>query len=477
MPTATEQSLPLHEWSAAALVDAYRCRALSPVEVTQSALRHIERWEPHIQANYLLRPEQALENARASETRWLRKSPLSALDGVPLTLKDNIATRGDPKPLGTRASDQTPASLDSPPAARLREAGCVLLCKTTMPDYGMLSSGVSSFHPLARNPWDLTKTPGGSSAGAAAAAAAGYAPLHVGTDIGGSLRLPASWCGIFSLKPSLGRIPIDPAYTGRAAGPMTRTVADATLLMQALAWPDERDSMSLPFEAIDWNNWDTPISHLDGVRIGLLLDAGCGLPVDAEVQSAVLRAAQLFEGAGAIVTPMQTFLTRAMLDGMDHAWRMRSHLDLAALPEQRRALVLPYIRAWADSVADFSGTEMFTAMSQFHATRVATVKACNAFDYVISPTAPIAAFAAELPSPTNDPLRPLDHIAFTVPFNMSEQPAASIHCGFTLAGLPLGLQIAGRRFDDLGVLQLSRAFEILRGPQRPWPEPPEVAQA
>jgi Asp-tRNA(Asn)/Glu-tRNA(Gln) amidotransferase A subunit family amidase len=472
MSTATEQSLPLHAWTASALADAYRCRALSPVEVTRSVLDHIARWEPHLCATYLLRPQQALEAARASELRWLKNSPLSAIDGVPFTLKDNIATQGDCTPLGTRATESPPALVDAPPAARMRETGAVLISKTTMPDYGMLSSGVSSFHPLARNPWDLRKTPGGSSAGAAAAAAAGYGPLHVGTDIGGSLRLPASWCGIFSLKPSLGRIPIDPPYTGRAAGPMTRTVGDAALMMQALCWPDERDSMSLPFDAIDWNSFDTPLAHLDGVHIGLLMDAGCGLPVDPEVQFAVQRAALLLEGAGAIVTPMQPFLTRQMLDGMDHAWRMRSHIDLAALSAERRATVLPYIRAWADSAASLSGTEVFTAMSQFHATRVATVQACNAFDYVISPTAPMVAFDAALPSPTNDPLRPLEHIAFTVPFNMSEQPAASINCGFTESGLPIGLQIAGRRFDDLGVLQLSRAIEVLRGTQRPWPEPP-----
>jgi Asp-tRNA(Asn)/Glu-tRNA(Gln) amidotransferase A subunit family amidase len=247
--------------------------------------------------------------------------------------------------------------------------------------------------------------------------------------------------------------------------------------MQALYWPDQRDSMSLPFSAIDWDNWNTPLAQLDGVRIGLLMDAGCGLPVDPEVQAAVQRAALLLEGAGAIVTPMQPFLTRQMLDGMDLAWRMRSHLDLAALSGERRASVLPYIRAWADSAAHLSGPEVFVAMSQFHATRVATVQACNAFDYVISPTAPIVAFDAELPSPTNDPLRPLEHIAFTVPFNMSEQPAASINCGYTRTSLPIGLQIAGRRFDDLGVLQLSRAFELLRDEQRPWPLPPAVAAA
>jgi Asp-tRNA(Asn)/Glu-tRNA(Gln) amidotransferase A subunit family amidase len=255
---------------------------------------------------------------------------------------------------------------------------------------------------------------------------------------------------------------------------MTRTVGDAALMMQALSWPDARDSMSLPFTATDWTHFDTPLTQLDGVRIGLLMDAGCGLPVDAEVHSAVQHTALLLESAGAIVMPMQPFLSRQMLDGMDYAWRMRSHLDLAALSSERRATVLPYIRTWADSAADMSGAAVFAAMSQFHATRVATVNACNAFDYVITPTAPMVAFAAELPSPTNDPLRPLEHIAFTVPFNMSEQPAASINCGYTQSGLPIGMQIAGRRFDDLGVLQLCRAVELLRGPQRPWPEPPRL---
>ncbi len=178
------------------------------------------------------------------------------------------------------------------------------------------------------------------------------------------------------------------------------------------------------------------------------------------------------EQAGAIVQPMQPFLTRTMLDGMDRAWRMRSLMDLNALAAERRAKVLPFIRDWADSAAGMSGPQLFAAFSQFHATRLAAVRASADYDYVISPTAPMPAFDAELPSPTNDPLRPLEHIAFTVPWNMSEQPAASIACGCTAAGLPIGLQIAGKRFDDLGVLQVSRAFELLRGPQRPWPAPP-----
>ena len=270
----------LHDLPAHALLAAYRARTLSPVDVVQAVLEHIARWEPHLHATWLLRPDDALAQARASEARWQRGAPQGLLDGVPVTLKDNIATRGDPTPLGTAASELLAAHADAPPAARLREAGAVLVAKTTMPDYGMLSSGLSSFQALARNPWDLSKGPGGSSAGAGAAAAAGYGPLHVGTDIGGSLRLPAGWCGIFSLKPSLGRIPIDPPYTGRAAGPMTRSVHDAALLLQVLSHPDARDSMSLPPQAIDWADFERGPEHLRGLRIGLLLDAGCGLPVE-----------------------------------------------------------------------------------------------------------------------------------------------------------------------------------------------------
>jgi aspartyl-tRNA(Asn)/glutamyl-tRNA(Gln) amidotransferase subunit A len=463
---------PLHALSAPRLVEGYRKREFSPVEVTQSVLEHVGRWEDELCALFLLRPEFALEQARASEARWRKGAPLGPIDGVPVTLKDNIATEGDPTPLGTAAVALTPAKADAPPAARVRESGGVFFAKTTMPDYGMLSSGLSSFHKLARNPWDLTKNPGGSSSGAGAAAAAGYGPLHLGTDIGGSVRLPAGWCGIFTLKPSLGRVPIDPPYMGRAAGPMTRTVADSALFMQVLSGADARDSMSLPFQAIDWSAFDVGPEKLKGLRIGLLLEAGCGLAVEPEVRAAVEHAARLFERAGAIVTPMQPFMTQAMLDGMDHFWRMRSYIDMKALAPEVKAKVLPYIQQWGDSAAGMSGEEVFKGFSQFHATRVAAVNACAPFDYVISPVSPVPSYAAELPSPTNDPLRPLEHIGFTVPYNMSEQPASSINCGYTKSGLPIGLQIAGQRFDDLGVLQVSRAFEQIRGDQRPWPQPP-----
>ncbi|QTD46609.1 amidase [Ottowia testudinis] len=469
---------PLHQLEAHELLAGYKTRAFSPVEVTQAVLAHIERWEPHIAATYLLRPDAAITQARAAEARWLKGQPCGALDGVPVTIKDNIATQGDPTPLGTRAVPLTPATADAPPAARLREAGAVIVCKTTMPDYGMLSSGLSTFHKTSRNPWDLALTPGGSSAGAGAAAAAGYGPLHLGTDIGGSIRLPAAWCGIVGLKPSLGRVPIDPPYMGRAAGPMARSVQDAALMMQVLAQPDARDSMALPPQAIDWSLAWRADKPLKGVRIGLWLDAGCGLAVEPAISAAVQHAAHLFEAQGALVTPLAPFMTPALLAGLDHFWRMRSLLDLDALTAESRASVLPVIRDWAESARAMSGADVFRAYSATHATRVATQQAMQPFDYVISPVSPNAPAPFDWPSPTNDPLRGLEHIGFTVPFNMGEQPAISVNCGYMDspgtpgAALPIGLQIAGQRFDDLGVLQMARAFEQLRGPQRKVPHPP-----
>ncbi|WP_310462506.1 amidase [Sphaerotilus sp.] len=459
----------LHDLPATALLALYRHGDVSPVDVTRAVLDHIACWEPHLCATYALDPAAAMAQARASEQRWRRGAPCGLLDGVPAMVKENIATRGTPTPLGTAATVLTPAAADAPPAARLREAGAVLLGKTTMPDYGMLSSGLSSFHPLTRNPWDLTKNPGGSSAGAGAGAAAGYGPLHLGTDIGGSVRLPASWCGVFTLKPSLGRIPIQPAYAGRVAGPMTRTVADAALMMRVLSQPDWRDATSLPAQDIDWDALEID-PH--GLRLGLQLDAGWGMPLDAQVRAVIEDAARRFEAVGAIVEPMSAFMTREMADGMDRFWRMRSWLDISALPAERRDKVLPYIREWVSTGAELTAAQVFHGHSQMAAMRDAAVAATQPFDFVLSPVAPCVAFAAEWASPLNDPQRPFEHIAFTLPWNMSEQPAASINAGWNDAGLPIGLQFVGRRHDDLGVLQMSRLWERLRGEQRTWPVPP-----
>jgi aspartyl-tRNA(Asn)/glutamyl-tRNA(Gln) amidotransferase subunit A len=330
----------------------------------------------------------------------------------------------------------------------------------------MLSSGLSSFHRLARNPWNLAMNPGGSSAGASAAAAAGYAPINIGTDIGGSVRLPAALCGAVALKPSFGRIPVSPPFLGRAAGPITRTVADAALAMSVLSLPDARDYMSLPPAAIDWA---APPLDLRGLKFGLCFDTGIGSPPEAEVVEAVTAAARLFEAAGASVTPLGPYLTRAMLDGLDNFWRARFGSDTAGLSEAQRGKILPYIRAWIDGGSDLSGRDVYRGFAQIPAMSQATQAATASFDFVLSPVWPVVSFPAEFASPLNDPSRPFEHIGYCVGFNMSEQPALAINCGYSASGMPIGLQIAGRRFDDLGVLRVGAAFEAMRPAQRPWP--------
>jgi len=460
------------ELTAAEMAARFARGELSPLEAAQACFERIDACEPKLNAMYRIDREGALAAARAAESRWRQQGPQSPLDGVPLTLKENIYTRGDPAPIGTRANDDAPPqAADAPPAARLREAGCVILGKTTMPDFGMLSAGVSSIHGITRNPWRLDRNTSGSSSGAGAAAAAGYAPLHLGTDIGGSVRLPATHCGIFGLKPSLGRVPVYPPYIGRVTGPMTRDVASAALMMALLSKPDVRDFMSLPYEE---TNYAADLERIDlkKLRIGYLPDMQVGLPVHPEVAAAALATAKALESAGARVEEMKSFLTAEISDGMARFFEARSYNDFAQMPAERQAKVLPFIAEWCTWRAkNFTGRDVMAAYGAYVALREVTVAATVAYDFVISPTSPILPYAAELPSPNNDPRDALPHIAFTVPYNMSEQPAASLNWTFSADGLPIGVQIIGRRFDDAGVLKLARALERMRSTQRAWPTP------
>jgi aspartyl-tRNA(Asn)/glutamyl-tRNA(Gln) amidotransferase subunit A len=466
---AAEAVTSLHDLSAVDLIAGYRGKQFSPSEVLEEVLAHIAVWEPHIKALYAFDPEGARAVAQASTERWQKGEPMGTLDGVPVTIKDNIATKGQPVPLGAASMKLVPAEKDAPPAARLREAGAVIFSKTTMPDYGMLSSGLSSFHPLTRNPWDVSKNPGGSSSGAGAAGAAGYGPLHLGTDIGGSVRLPACWNGLVALKPSLGRVPVDPPYVGRVAGPMTRTVGDAALMMNVLSRPDRRDGMSLPAHEINWKALEKSPRKL---RIGLMLDPGVGQPLEKEVRDVAVRGAKAFESAGAVITEVDGILTREMLDGLDNFWRARMWDDLSRLAPDQRAKALPYICQWAEAGAKLSGVDVIRGFNMTMAIRAAAAKLFCDLDYVVSPVSPVVNFPAEFAAPINDPAKPFEHICYTVPWNMSENPAVSINGGYDKKGFPIGVQIVGRRFDDLGVLGMAKAFEGLRGAQKPWPSPP-----
>ena len=453
--------MSLADLTATELLSKYRDGSLSPVEVIEDVLARIEELEPRICATYALDPDGARAAAHESERRW-RDGSAGRLDGVPTTVKENIATRGTPVPQGTAATELVPATEDAPAAARLREAGAVIICKTTMPEYGMLSSGVSTFHHLTRNPWDLSKTPGGSSAGAAAAAAAGYGPLHIGTDIGGSIRLPAGWCGVVGIKPTHGRVAVGNPYPGRAIGPLARTAADAALALSVMSGYDPRDHTSLPAIA------DTYTEELtvQGLRVALLLDAGLGLPVDPEVTAAVSSAAAVLEKGGAIVEPIEPIITREMLDGLDRFWRVRSASDIAALPEDRRAKVLPEIRQWVSTAGDLSGFDVFHGYSQMGAMAAAVTEVFRSYDVILSPVAPITAFPAELAYPTDDPSKPFEHIAFTVPYNMSAHPATTVNVGWSASGLPIGAQLAVPHHQDLTALGLAAYLDTER---REWP--------
>lgn len=460
----------LADMSATELLAGYREQRWSPVEVIDAVHARIDAAEPTLQALYAPDPDAARAAARASERRWRAGEPCGPLDGVPITVKENIPTAGTPVPGGTAASELTPAATDGPPAARVRAAGAVLLAKTTMPDMGMLSSGRSSFHPLTRNPWNPEWNPGGSSAGAAAAAAGGYGPLHIGSDIGGSIRLPAGWCALASLKPSWGRAPTDPPYYGRTPGPLTRTAADASLLMSVLAGPDERDPTSLPDDRPDWDLGDVEVA---GWRVATLSEAGCGLPVDPEVAAAVDAAAAVFERAGAHVEPIEPFFTRQMLDDLDLLWRVRGWAEFSQLDHDRQHAVLPYIADWCRGGADVPGVVVMRCLNRMLEVGRATLDATAGYDLVLSPVAPVATFPAEWHAPTDDHTRTMEHIAFTVPYNFSHQPAATVNAGFTSDGRPIGVQLAARRFADPTALAAAAFFEQARPAeaQPSWPPP------
>jgi len=458
--------------SAAELVAAYAAGDLSPVDVLEDVAAVIEAREPELNAFWQLDLASALTAARASEQRWDRGQPAGAIDGVPVTVKENLARAGIPMPAGNAGVEPVVPTRSSPVVERIEESGGVILGSTVMPDWGMLSSGVSSLHGVTRSPWNTSLTTGGSSSGAGAAAAGGYGPLHVGTDIGGSIRLPGTWLGLTTLKPSAGRVPLDTPYLGRAAGPLARSARDAALLLSVISRPDVRDWTSLPPEDLGTVLPPEP-RDVRGLRVGLHLDAGCGLALDPEVRQAVEAAAAVFAEAGAEVEPLPPFMTPRMLHDLDEFWRVRSLADFQALSPAARERVLPFIQRWVLAVRDVDGTTVLRDYASIMALQQATVTATEPYDLVLSPVAPVTAFAADWPMPWGEEDRGMAHIGFTAPYNMSGQPAASVNCGFTRDGRTIGLQVSGRRFDDVGVLCAVDWYEARRPESATpaWPIP------
>ncbi len=450
------------------LLRAYADGTLSPVEVMQAHLRRAEIANPDINALFSLRAASALEQAAQSQDRWARNNPVGPLDGVPVLLKDSVKCIGFDYYHGSAGYPGTPAQEDAPPAARIREAGGIVFAKTTMPDFGMLAAGVSSQFGIVRNPWDLDANPGGSSAGSGAAVAAGIAPLAVGTDIAGSVRLPAAHNGLAGLKPSRGRIPHLQPSPLRAAGPMARTSADAGLLMSVLIRPDARDYESLP--VIDETPFrqlsDTPDDFLRGKRIGLMLDMGFGRALDDRVRDKAIAAASLFEAAGAIVEPVPRVVDADPMPFLYLFLQSRAHFELMSLAESRRDLALPHLIEWSRRVERASAPDLSRALYALEDFKARVTSVLAPYDFVISPAMTEIRFAADAVGPDSEDH--FGHCSFAIPFNQTGAPAHVVCCGF-LDAMPVGLQIAGRRFDDLGVLRAGVVFERLVALDMPWP--------
>ncbi len=455
---------------AARLLALYRRGKLSPVEVVGECLRRLEGYEGALNAFVLYDPEKALAMARAAESRWKRGEPLGLLDGLPVAIKDTVLVSGWPRRLGSLTTDPRAAQEDSPVVARLRAAGAVFFGKTTTPEFGWKAVTDSPLTGVTRNPWNLERTPGGSSGGSAAALLAGIAPLAVGTDGGGSIRIPAAFCGVVGLKPTFGRVAFYPsALSGDLThvGPMARSVEDAALMLDAIKGPDPRDWTSLPDDGIVYRSAAAE-GGVKGKRIALSLTLGLAEPCP-EVRAATLRAAEVFVAEGAVVEPADPFDEGAK--GIYEALMLPA---LARLLRGQKKEAVALMDPGLVALCRQGETVPFEAYLEAESRRAVLGARLRGFferyDLLLSPTMPIpAAFADprddDLPSPRNFPL----WTPYAPLFNLTKNPALSVPCGFA-DGLPIGLQIAGPLWGDLAVLRAGRAYERAAGPAWPSPE-------
>jgi len=469
----TDKTLPSNPalWPATAMLAAYRSGTLSPVEVVSACLKAIERDNPRLNAFNTVDADNAIAAARESEARWSAGHPMGPADGVPTSVKDIVLAKGWPTLRGSRTTDPLQSwDEDSPVVAKLREAGCILMGRTTTPEFGWKGVTDSPLTGITRNPWDDTKTPGGSSGGAAVAAACGMAALNVGTDGGGSVRIPAAFTGIVGLKPSFARIPVHPpSVFGSIShiGPMTRTVADAALMMQITARPDDRDWTRAPFPEIDFAaELDRPVS---GLRIGVAQTFN-GHAVDPEIAALFDDAVSVFGDLGASIQPVSL-----PFDGIEEIFRIHWHSGAAIavrnVPEARRNLIDPGLLAIAEDGERITKAEYILAVNERARIGAAVNRLYRDIDLLLMPTIPIAAFEAGYDVPPGGPHAGWpDWTPLTPPFNLTQQPAASVPCGLTRSGLPAGLQIIGPMHDDAAVLAACHAFEQAR----PFPLPPSV---
>ena len=457
----------LHDLPGTRLLALFARRELSPSEYYEHLLAHIQRWEPHLNALYRFDPQRIREQAAAATERWRKGQPKGPLDGLPVTIKELIATAGEPIPLGSAATALQPAPCDAPPAARLREAGAIVLAKTTVPDFGMLSSGLSSFHGVTRNPWNLAMTPGGSSGGSGAAVAAGCVSLAEGSDMGGSVRIPAALCGVVGMKPSLGRIPMDilPTVFDNIShfGPLARNVADAAQFLSVCHGPHERDISSLP-DKLDFDGWQR--QDLGGLRIALSTDLGF-YALDDDVEANCRSAASALVEQGAIVDEVQLPWDRSVVDAWSQNWKVYLAASFAGEWEAHREQMNPQLVDQMEQAKHIGAVELKRLEQVRTQQWYSLCEVFERYDALLCPTMALPAQAAELDDSdydSDDPQGRYQGFDMTSVFNnISQCPVLSVPSGVTRDGLPTAVQIVGRRFQDLAVLQIGERLEAELG--------------
>ncbi|MBL8361095.1 MAG: amidase [Rubrivivax sp.] len=459
----------LADCTATQLLALYRSGQASPVEATRAVFRRIARVNPVINAFVVLAEEEAMASAQASEARWQQGAPVGPLDGVPVSIKDLILTRGWPTLRGSRTVDpKQPWDTDAPATARMREAGAVLIGKTATPEFGCKGETNSPLNGITRNPWNPAKTPGGSSGGTAAAVAAGCGPISVGTDGAGSVRIPAGFCGNVGLKPSFGRVPaypLSPFGTVAHLGPHTMSVRDAALATNVLKRPDARDWTSLPEDPSDYT-----IGLEDGVR-GLRIAWSPRLGyvdnLDPEVAAACEEAVALFEDLGARVDPIDPGFENP-LEITTGMWFAGAWTVWNTLTPEQQALADPDFVAEARFGSAYSALELQRLALRRGALGAHMRQFMQRVDLLVTPTVAMPAFDAKPAGHTPlDPQTMLGWTPYSYPFNLTQQPAITVPCGLTADGLPIGLQIVGPMFGDALVLRAARAFESACPVRRP----------
>ncbi len=471
--TADLAMMPAHE-----LVKLFKAREASPVEATKAAIARIEAFNPQLNAFQHLDPDGALRAARASEKRWKKGGKrLSDIDGVPITIKDMVLTKGMPTRMGSLATDENgPWNVDSPVAQRLREAGTVLLGKTTSPEYGWKGVTDSKLFGATHNPWKIGRTSGGSSGGGVAAEAVGMGNLAIGTDGAGSVRIPCSFTGLFGLKPTQGRVPLwPPSAQGTLShiGPMTRTVRDAAMMMNVIARYDARDAYARPDDEENFlKGFDKGVK---GLRIAYSPNLGFveKEKIDRDVAVAVEQAVKVFKTLGAKVVEdspdLQGLDPRKILNAH---WQSNVALLLKSYSAEKQELMDPGLIKAAGVGANLGQEAVVTAIHQRQTLSVIMNNFMAKYDLLLTPTMPVTAFAVNEPAAWGGDGVDIGWTPFTLTFNLTRQPAATIPCGLDREGMPIGLQIVAAHARDALILRAAAAYERVR----PIPAPPLAHQ-